>query len=159
MRHDQLQRRRDEHRHGRAGNPPADPHNNGHTHHQPPADPPEQEHYLPGHGQTRVDVRNDALAAEWLRLELGRRELSGIFRREALLVHTPRIGEEGYLPPADLGLIDAGPAQVRPITTIGVKSLIETRYDCWKTITVHEDKENEDKNEDKRVSRRRPSRR
>ena len=37
--------------------------------------------------RTRVDVRNDALAADWLRLELGRGQLSGIFRRDALLVH------------------------------------------------------------------------
>ena len=86
----------------------------------------------------RADVRNAAHAADWLRLELGRSQLSGIFRRDDLLVHTPRIGEEGYLPPADLGLIDAGPAQVRPITTIGVKSLIETRYQCWRTTTVRE---------------------
>ena len=87
----------------------------------------------------RVDVRNDAHAAAWLRQELGRGELAGIFRRDDLLVHTPRMGEEGYLPPEDLGLIEAGPAQVRPITTIGVKSLIETRYQCWRTITVREE--------------------
>jgi len=86
----------------------------------------------------RVNVRNDAHAADWLRLELGRGELSGIFRRDDLLVHAPRIGEEGYLPPESLGLVDAGPAQVRPITTIGVKSLIETRYQCWRTTTVRE---------------------
>jgi hypothetical protein len=85
-----------------------------------------------------VDVRNDALAADWLRAELGQGELSGIFRRDDLLVHTPRIGEDGYLPPEGLGLIDAGPAQVRPITTIGIKSLIEARYYCWKTITVRD---------------------
>ena len=36
-----------------------------------------------------VDVRNDALAADWLREELGRGELAGIFRRDDLLVHTP----------------------------------------------------------------------
>jgi hypothetical protein len=89
-------------------------------------------------GGNRVDVRNAALAADWLRAELGRGQLSGIFRRDDLLVHTPRIGEEGYLPPQDLGLIDAGPAQVRPIPTIGVKSLIETRYQCWRTTTVRE---------------------
>ena len=46
----------------------------------------------------RVDVRNPAHAADWLRLELGRGELAGIFRRDNLLVHTPRMGEEGYLP-------------------------------------------------------------
>jgi hypothetical protein len=81
-----------------------------------------------------VDVRNDALAADWLRNELGRRYLAGIFRRDDLLVHTPRIGEDGYIPPQDLGLVDAGPAQVRPITTTQVKSLIETHYHCWKTV-------------------------
>ncbi len=86
----------------------------------------------------RVDVRNDAHAVEWLRGELGRGELAGIFRRDNELVHTPRMGEEGYLPPADLGLVDAGPAQVRPITTAGVKSLVEARHHCWKTITVRE---------------------
>jgi hypothetical protein len=83
-----------------------------------------------------VDVRNDANAADWLREELGRGRLAGIFRRGDMLVHTPRIGEEGYLPPKDLGLIDAGPAQVRPITTIGIKSLIEARYQCWKNVAV-----------------------
>jgi len=89
----------------------------------------------------RVDVRSDAHAADWLREELGRGQLAGIFRRDNVLVHTPRMGEEGYLPPADLGLIDAGPAQVHPITTIGIKSLIETRYECWRTTTVREGQE------------------
>jgi hypothetical protein len=41
-------------------------------------------------GQPSVDVRNDALAADWLRTELGRGELAGIFRRGDMLVHTPR---------------------------------------------------------------------
>jgi hypothetical protein len=44
------------------------------------------------------------------------------------------MGEDGYIPPEDLGLVDAGPAQVRPITTTQVKSLIETRYQCWRTV-------------------------
>ena len=85
-----------------------------------------------------MDVRNDALAADWLRTELGRGELSGILRRADMLVHTPQVGEHGYVPPKDLGLVDAGPAQVRPITTIGIKSLIETRYLCWKNITIQD---------------------
>lgn len=81
-----------------------------------------------------VDVSNDALAADWLRDELGRAELAGIFRRDDLLVHAPRMGEDGYIPPEDLGLVDAGPAQLRPITTTQVKSLVKTRYQCWKTV-------------------------
>ena len=48
------------------------------------------------------------------------------------------MGEEGYLLPQDLGLIDAGPAQVRPVTTAGIKALVENRYQCWKNITVQE---------------------
>jgi hypothetical protein len=84
----------------------------------------------------QVDVCNDATAADWLREELGRGRLAGIFRRGDMLVQTPRIGEDGYVPSKDLGLIDAGPAQVRPITTIGVKSLIETCYRCWRLVTA-----------------------
>jgi hypothetical protein len=87
-----------------------------------------------------VDVRNDGLAADWLRNELGRGDLAGIFRRDDLLVHTPRMGEDGYIPPENFGLVDAGPAQVRPITTTQVKSLIETRYQCWKTVGTRENR-------------------
>jgi hypothetical protein len=85
-----------------------------------------------------VDVRNDATAADWLREELGQGKPAGVFRRGDMLVHTPRIGEHYYLPPKDLGLVDAGPAQVRPITTIGIKSLIEARYRCWRNTTVQD---------------------
>ena len=54
-----------------------------------------------------VDVTNAAVAADWLRGELGRGELSGLFLREDLLVHTPRIGEDGYIDPEKLGIKDA----------------------------------------------------
>jgi hypothetical protein len=82
----------------------------------------------------RVAVNNDAEAADWLRTELGHHELSGLFRREDVLVHTPRMGEDGYLDAADLGLKDAGPAQVRPVTTTAVKSLIESRYRVYREV-------------------------
>ena len=45
-----------------------------------------------------IDVRNDATAADWLRKELGQGKLAGIFRRGDSLVHTPRVGEHGYMP-------------------------------------------------------------
>jgi hypothetical protein len=82
----------------------------------------------------RVDVSNEYGAAEWLRSEIGRGELAGIFRRGSELVHTPRIGEDGYRAPTDLGLVDAGPAQVRTVTTTGVKSLVESRYLPWRMV-------------------------
>ena len=79
-----------------------------------------------------VNVTNVAWAADWLRGELGRRELSGLFLREGELVHTPRIGEDGYLPPEKLGMRDAGPAQVRVLTNAGIKALLECRYDVYR---------------------------
>lgn len=48
-----------------------------------------------------VDVTNHALAADWLRQELGTGLLSGVFHRKGELVYTPRIGEEGYIAPRD----------------------------------------------------------
>jgi hypothetical protein len=109
--------------------PPAAPHEEAE-----PDDSPARDSGARNGGRLRVEVTNDALAADWLRTELGRGELAGIFRRGVELVHTPRMGEEGYLPPEDLGMVDAGPAQVRMITTAGVKALVETRYECWKTV-------------------------
>jgi hypothetical protein len=90
----------------------------------PPAEPKKP--------RERIQVTNDAMAAKWLRRELGRGELAGVFLRDHLLVHRPRMGEKGYLPAKDLGVVDAGPAQVQVITTAGVKALVETRYDCWR---------------------------
>jgi hypothetical protein len=57
-----------------------------------------------------------------------------------MTVHTPRIGEDGYIDPEKLGLKDAGPAQVRPINTQEVKVLIETRYNVWRWVGSDEDR-------------------
>jgi hypothetical protein len=95
-------------------------------------DPKQEAEEAVGDRRPGVDVTNQAEAADWLRDELGRGELSGVFLREDMLVHTPRIGEDGYIDPEKLGLKDAGPAQVRPISTAGIKALIETRYAVWR---------------------------
>jgi hypothetical protein len=87
-----------------------------------------------------VNVTNVAWAADWLRGELGRGELSGLFLREGLLVHTPRIGDDGYIDPEKLGMKDAGPAQVRPVSTLEIKALIETRYNVWRWQGQGEDR-------------------
>lgn len=82
---------------------------------------------LPG----SVPVNNQAEAAKWLRAELGRGKLSGLFRRDGALVHTPRLGEDGYIQPSErdraLG-VRPGPAQVRPVDAAKVKALVEVRY-------------------------------
>ena len=46
-----------------------------------------------------INVTNTAEAADWLRAELGRADLSGLFLRENLLVHTPRIGRTAISTP------------------------------------------------------------
>lgn len=84
--------------------------------------------------RTQVEVSNAAMAAEWLRHEIGKGQLSGIFRRETELVHTPRIGEDGYIPPEKLGLIHAGPAQVRNIMDKQVRAVLDARYLVWRTV-------------------------
>jgi hypothetical protein len=88
-----------------------------------------------------VEVTNHADAAEWLRDEIGTSALSGIFRRGDVLVHTPRIGEDGYIPPEKLGLVHAGPAQVRPITDKAVRAVIDARYLVWRWVGREDDRQ------------------
>jgi hypothetical protein len=91
-------------------------------------------------GVLRINVGDKASAMPWLREEVGRGQLAGLFLRGSrMLVHTPLIGEEGYVEPKESGA-DDGPAQVRPITLNGLVSMIETRYDVGKA-EVKKDKE------------------
>jgi hypothetical protein len=85
-----------------------------------------------------VNITNPKIAADWLREELGCGELSGVFLREGELVHTPRIGEDGYLPPEKLGMKDAGPAQVHVLQNAQIRALVEGRYDPFR-LTGPED--------------------
>lgn len=57
---------------------------------------------------------DEGLTLQWLKHEIGRNQLSGIFRRGVSLVYTPRVGEDGYIPP-DNPEDDDGPAQVRQL--------------------------------------------
>ncbi|MGS2646424.1 hypothetical protein [Streptosporangium sp. G12] len=66
------------------------------------------------------------MAAAWLREELGRGQLAGVFRRDGLIVQTPRIGQEGYIPPREGD--EDGPAQVRPLAMAELKARVEVRY-------------------------------
>jgi hypothetical protein len=76
----------------------------------------------------RVNVSNAAKAGEWLLGETGVKELAGVFSRGNTIVHTPRIGEDGYIPPLN-ALDEDGPAQVQPLTQQGFKARVENRYD------------------------------
>jgi hypothetical protein len=88
-----------------------------------------------------VEVTNQAIAADWLRSEIGTNALSGIFRRGDVLVHTPRVGEDGYIPPEKLGLVNAGPAQVRPIADKAVRAVIDARYIVWRWVGPEDKRE------------------
>lgn len=90
----------------------------------------------------RINVSTPAVAADWLRTELGTGELSCLFRRKDLIVHTPRVGEAGYIQPTEteaLRGVDHGPAQVQPVTTAQIKALVEVRYQVGKNREVEED--------------------
>jgi hypothetical protein len=75
-----------------------------------------------------VDVADQTDALRWLKSELGRGALSGILRRGETLVHTPRIGEAGYVPPKS-DKDSLGPAQVRRIDALQVAGRVDHEYD------------------------------
>jgi hypothetical protein len=76
----------------------------------------------------RLQSPNDpAFVAAFLRDAIGSHRLAGVFLRSGELVHTPRIGEDGYIEPKDPG-VDLGPAQVRPFTPGQLKTLAEVSY-------------------------------
>jgi hypothetical protein len=76
-----------------------------------------------------LDVSNVARTADWLRQEAGRGLLAGLFRRADTVVHTPREGEDGYLPLSE-GDDEDGPAQIRPVNDSTVASRITYLYRC-----------------------------
>lgn len=81
-----------------------------------------------------VIIDSTAEANEWLRDEVGKQgtPLAGMFLRGNRLVHTPKIGEEGYRPMTS-GVRDFdGPAQIRDLETAGLKSRVQTRYNLVK---------------------------
>src|SRR5690606_21203375 len=77
-------------------------------------------------GRPRVNVSNKERAARWLREEMGRGGLSGLFVREGELVYTPRVNESGYVPAREGE--DDGPAKVRIMDAIDLKTAVEIRY-------------------------------
>lgn len=90
-------------------------------------------------GLRRFNVRNKKNASDQLRGLLGTEELSGLFHRDGELVFCPRIGEAGYVPASSDG-DDDGPAQVRLMTAVELKTLVETKFSPGqgrrRTITV-----------------------
>ncbi len=78
-----------------------------------------------------IDVTNSASAADWLLNEVGRpgSKLAGMFRRGDQIVHTPRIGEDGYIPLEEGVDVDDGPAQVRVVDAGRLHATVTFEYE------------------------------
>ncbi|MGI8537922.1 MAG: bifunctional DNA primase/polymerase [Mycobacteriales bacterium] len=70
-----------------------------------------------------------AAAALWLRDNLGRGRLAGAMVRDGEVVFCPRLGEDGYVAPANEADHD-GPAQVRTLTPVQLAASIFYTHDC-----------------------------
>jgi hypothetical protein len=101
---------------------------------EPPPEPP------PRPWIAEVDVSNTAMAAEWLRNEIGRRRLAGMFLRGPEVVHTPREGEEGYVALGDEDDED-GPAQVRIANDSTLASRVGFTYGIYRMQKIDGDYE------------------
>lgn len=92
-------------------------------------------------GLRRFNVRNKKSAGDMLRSLLGSDELSGLFHRDGELVFCPSIGERGYEPAAEGE--DDGPAQVRIMTPVELKTHVEIRFSPGqgrrRTVTTTDD--------------------
>lgn len=79
-----------------------------------------------------MNVGSESDALRWVKREIGRRRLAGVFRRDRELVHTPSIGEDGYVPPKNDQDRD-GPAQVRRIGPLELAGRIDDSYRVIRT--------------------------
>jgi hypothetical protein len=88
-----------------------------------------------------VDVTNPAIAEAWLRQEVGRGRLAGMFYRAPGIVYTPREGEDGYQPVRGGDQMDGddGPAQVRPITGAVLASRVQCTFGVFRMVKRGED--------------------
>lgn len=73
------------------------------------------------------DATNDAIVSDWLDEQVGRGPMSGMFRRGDDLIFTPRVGEEGYVPPRNILDFD-GPAQVKRMTSMQFANRIDAMF-------------------------------
>jgi hypothetical protein len=85
-------------------------------------------------------VGSEAEATEWLQEHIGAGRLSGMFNRGGQVVHTPAVGEDGYVAPKTEDA-SAGPMQVQPMNKDTVAAHVTFLYRCYK---VAKDKETEE---------------
>jgi hypothetical protein len=102
-------------------------------------------------GETGLDkvglrLTNAPAVTAWLRLNLGQGKLGGFFLRGGRIVWTPRLGEEGYVPPPSNTKDKDGPAQVRDIEKAGtLRAMIHNRVHPWRVKEYEDEKSGEKK--------------
>lgn len=88
----------------------------------------------------RLKIESAATSAKWLEEHLGAGPLSGLFEQNGRIVHTPCVGQDGYIPPKK-DRDDNGPAEVTAITEKELHARIQFEYDCYKVVEATEKKE------------------
>jgi hypothetical protein len=96
-----------------------------------------------GRPKVRVNVTNPDDAYKATCRLLGTGSLSGVFLRDGNLVHTPRVGEDGYVAPRGKreyqdGTVrhdDDGPAQVRRLDAPGLRAYVAHNASVYKMVT------------------------
>jgi hypothetical protein len=83
----------------------------------------------------RLRVQSAAVMTYWLQQEIGQGQLAGFFARRGEVVHTPRVGELGYVPPAREG-DDNGPAEIRPVGADALAAKLQFLYRCFKDEAI-----------------------
>lgn len=78
-----------------------------------------------------LDVTYPAEMADWLRETLGTGRLAGMFARGPDIVHTPREGEDGYIPLSDDENDHDGPAQVRSADADVIAARCQYTFNCY----------------------------
>ncbi|MBG6070070.1 bifunctional DNA primase/polymerase [Micromonospora ureilytica] len=81
-----------------------------------------------------LDVGNPAIMADWLRYNVGTGLLAGMFTRGPDIVHTPREGENGYVPLDDNPDNNDGPAQVRVASYDYISARVQYTFNCFKLV-------------------------
>jgi len=78
-------------------------------------------------GKPWLDVTNSGDALDGLKIEMGVGLLTGLYLRDGTVMHTPRMGSDGYIPPKH-PLADDGPAQIRAVDAERLGALVDGAY-------------------------------
>lgn len=81
----------------------------------------------------RLEIESVAKAARWLEENLGSGPLSGLFEHNGKIVHTPCVGQDGYVAPKK-DRDNNGPAEVTPMSYMELQSRLQYEYDCYKVV-------------------------